>query len=67
MGTESILVGSMSYLRQNRIVRGSDNSPTIALPEDKDIIRGITLFEKLMAHNNQDIDIDNDNEYTKFG
>ena len=51
----------------NRIVRRSDYSPTIALSEDKDIFRGITLFEKLMVHNNSDVDLVSDNVYTKFG
>ena len=40
--------------------------PVTALPEDKHIFSGITLFEKLMASNNPDIDLVNDNEYTKF-
>ena len=54
-------------LNQTRIVRGSDYRPAIALPEDKDIFRGRTLFEKLMKHNNHNIDLVNDNGYTKFG
>ena len=37
-----------------RIVRGYDNSPAIALSEDKDI-QGL-LFEKLMMHNNPGVD-----------
>ena len=40
-----------------RIVRGSDYSPAIAISEDKDIFRGITRFERLMAGNNPDIDL----------
>ena len=44
----------------NRIVRGSDYSPAIALSEDNDIFRGITLFEKLMVRNNSDVDLVND-------
>ena len=39
-------------LTKTRIVRGSDYSLAIALSEDKDIFRGITLFEKLMSRNN---------------
>ena len=31
------------------------------------VYRGITVFEKLMVHNNPDIDLVGDNEYTKFG
>ena len=38
----------------------------IALSEDKDIFRGITLFEKLIVHNNSDVDNISDNKYTKF-
>ena len=49
-----------------RIVRGSDYSPAIALSEDKDIFRGITMFEKLMVHNNPDRDLASDNMYTKI-
>ena len=53
-----------------KLVRGSDYSPTIALSEDKDIInsgvRAITLFEKLMAGNNPEVDLVNGNVYTKF-
>ena len=37
------------------------------LSEDKDIFRGITLFERLMSHDNLDIDLVNDNVYTKVG
>ena len=46
-----------------RIVRGSENSPAIALSENKDIFRSISLFKKLMAGNNPDV---NSNVYTKF-
>ena len=38
----------------------------IALSEGKDIFRGITLFEKLMAHNNPNVDLVSDNKFTKF-
>ena len=31
------------------------------------IYRGLTMFEKLMVHNNPDVDLVSDNEYTKFG
>ena len=41
-------------------------NPAKALPEDKHIFRGITLFEKLTASTNPDVDLVNDNEYTKF-
>ena len=34
----------------------------IALSEDKDIFRGITLFEKQMTHNTPDIDLVSNNE-----
>ena len=54
-------------LKTTRIVRGSDYSPAIALSEDKDIFWGISLFEKLMACNNPDLDLININVYTKFG
>ena len=50
-----------------RTAIGSDHSPVIALSEDKDIFRSIILFEKLMAGNNPDVDLVNDNVYTKFG
>ena len=49
------------------IVRVSAYSPTIALSEDKDIFRSMTLFEKLMAGNNPDVDLINGNVHTKFG
>ena len=55
-----------SVLNKTRIVRGSDYSPDITLSEDKDIFRSITLYEKLMSHNNPNIDLVSDNEYTKF-
>ena len=48
-------------------IRGSDFSLTIALSEDGDIFWNIALFEKLMAGNNPDVDLLNDNLYTKFG
>ena len=56
----------------SRIVKGSDYSPAITLSEDKDIYRGINVFEKkkhtpkLMVHNNPDIDLVIGNEYKKF-
>ena len=50
---------------KTRIVRGSNYSPAIALSEDIDIYT--TVFEKLVVHNNPDIDLVNDNKYTKFG
>ena len=53
--------------KPTRIVRGSEYSAAIAQSEDKDILRGISLFEKLMACNNSDVDLVNDNVYTKFG
>ena len=34
----------------------------MALLEDKDTFRGITLFEELTARNSPDIDLANDNE-----
>ena len=49
------------------IVRESDYSPAIARSEFKDMFRNITLFEKLMAHNYQDVDIVNDIMYANFG
>ena len=51
---------------ETRIFRGSNYCLTITLSEDKDI-RGITVFEKLMVHNDPDIDLVSDNEYTRFG
>ena len=40
---------------------------TIAPPsEGKYIFRDITMFEKLIAHNDPDVDLVSDNEYTKF-
>ena len=45
------------FLRSTRIVRGSDYSPAIALSEDK----------CLNACKNPNIDLVNDNVYTKFG
>ena len=51
---------------ESRIFRGSDYSPAIELSENKDIYRGITVFENLMVHNTPDIDLVSDNEYTKF-
>ena len=44
----------------------SDFSSNTAMSEDKDIFRGINLFEKLMACNNPAIDLVNDNKYTRF-
>ena len=41
---------------------GSDFCSNIAIPEDKDIFRGISLFEKLMTCNNPSIDLENDSE-----
>ena len=42
-----------------RIVRGCDYSPATALSEDNDILRNITLFEKLGAGtcNNSGVDL----------
>ena len=54
------------YQLSTRLVRGSDHRPAIALSEDKYIFRGITLFEKLMAGNNPEIDLVNDNVYKKM-
>ena len=51
---------------ETRIFRGSNYCLAIALSEDKDI-QGITVFEKLMVHNDPDIDLVSDNEYTRFG
>ena len=55
---------SMMYIKllMNRSVRGSDFCSNIAISEDKDICRGISLFEKLMTGNNPSIDLENDNE-----
>ena len=39
----------------------------MVLSEDKDIFRSITLFDKLMAGNNPDVDLVNGNMYIKFG
>ena len=54
------------FTGKTRTVRGSDYSPATALSEDKDIFRCRYLFEKLMAPNNPDVDLVNDNVYTKF-
>ena len=53
--------------KRTRIVRGSDYSAPIALSEGKNIFRGISMFEKLMAHNNPDVDLVSDYAYSKFG
>ena len=52
---------------ETRIVSGSDYCPAIALSEDKDLQGHNSFFEKLMVHNNPDIDLVGDNEYTKYG
>ena len=58
----------MPFLFQNKLELSEDlTKALLALSEDKDIFRGITLFEKLMSHNNEDIDLVNDNLYTKVG
>ena len=51
---------------ETRIFRGSDYSPAIELSEGKNI-QEHNCFEKLMVHNNPDIDLVSDNEYIKFG
>ena len=53
----------MKIKSETRIFRGSNYCLVIALSEDKDI----TVFEKLMVHNDPDIDLVSDNEYTRFG
>ena len=53
---------------ETRNLRGSDYCTTIALLEEKDIQgHNWGIFEKLVVHNNPDIDLVSDNEYTKFG
>ena len=54
---------------ETRIFRGSNYCLAIALSEDKDIhmYKGITVFEKLVVHNDPDIDLVSDNEYIRFG
>ena len=56
----------MKIQSETRIFRGSDYYPAIALSEEK-YIQGHNCFEKIMVHNNLDIDLVSDNEYTKFG
>ena len=51
---------------ETRLFRGPNYCLAIALSEDKDI-QGTTVFEKLMVHNDRDIDLVSDNEYTRFG
>ena len=63
----ALLINSGWLSEPTRIVKGSDNSSVIPLSEDKDIFIGITLFERLMLHYNLNIDLVNDNVYTKVG
>ena len=56
----------MEIKSETRIFRGSNYCLAMALSEDM-IYRGITVFEKLMVHNNPDIDLVSDNEHTRFG
>ena len=69
VNVEALLVSRRAFGsgELTRIVRGSDYSPAIALSEGKNIFRGIPMFEKLMAHNNPDVDLVSDYEYTIFG
>ena len=51
-----LLPARMKKIQSETIIfRGSDYSPTIALSEDKDIQGHV--FEKLMVHNNPEIDL----------
>ena len=55
------------FWAKTRIVRGSDYSTAIALSEDKDIFSNCDADFAKMILNNLDIDLVNDNVYTKFG
>ena len=51
---------------KTRTVRGSDFSPAIALSEDKDILSNCnTTLQKMILYN-PNVDLVNDNEYTKY-
>ena len=50
------------FKSETRIFRGSNYCLTIALSEDKDIQGHNCFFEKLMVHNDPDIDLVSDNE-----
>ena len=50
-----------------RTVRGSDYSPAIALSEDKDIFSNCDATLQKMILYNPNIDLVNDNVYTRFG
>ena len=52
---------------KTRIVRGSDYSPAIALSEDKDIFSNCDATLQKMILYNPNVDLVNDNVYTKFG
>ena len=47
----------MPFFEARGNTRGSDFCSNIAISEDKDIFRGISLFEKLMTCNNPSIDM----------
>ena len=55
------------FWAKTRSVRGSDYSPAIAPSEDKDIFSNCdATLQKIILYNH-DIDLVNDNVYTKFG
>ena len=55
------------FWAKTRSVRGSDYSPAIALSEGKDIFSNCdATLQKIILYNH-DIDLVNDNVYTKFG
>ena len=51
---------------KTRTVGGSDYSPIVALSEDKDIFSNCDATLQKMTLYNPNIDIVNDNVYTKF-
>ena len=55
------------FWAKTRTVRGSDYSPAIALSEDKDIFSNCDATLQKMILYNPDMDLVNDNVYTKFG
>ena len=57
----------LSCNRITRTVRGSDYSPVIALSEVKDIFSNCYATLQKMILYNPNVDLVNDNVYTKFG
>ena len=67
--SEAVLTSThnLCFGAKTRIVRGSDYSPAKALSEDKDIFSNCDAPLQKMILYNPNIDLVNDNVYTKFG